>query len=101
MADETEEHEKQRAENANPSDNSELRASAALPGVVANRFLVMRNRNGVRLAFGEQALPDDETHMRAAVVLNNDDALELGQLLCRMLEKQEPEESTGSPTSQE
>jgi hypothetical protein len=56
------------------------------PATLANRFLVTLHPSGARIAFMERRSPEALPAFRAAVILSYQDAVELSQVLNRMLQ---------------
>ncbi len=66
-------------------EGSELEIAYSGPAFVANRIYVTFG-GVVRITFAEQSAPDATPHFRTAVGLNPQDAIELRNLLTRMLQ---------------
>lgn len=71
--------------------DEELIAAFEVPAVAINRFVITFARSGMRLAFGEQAIPGSVSKFRTAVIMSRGEALALRNLLSDMLDPSEAE----------
>ncbi len=57
----------------------------AVPAPFINRFFVSGMGTNLRITFGEQEIPAGTTHIRSAVVMLTSDAIQLRDLLTRLI----------------
>lgn len=59
----------------------EMEATYGVTAIYVNRFVMLTNPSGLRIAFGEQYDEDNPPHYRTAVFLGPHDAIELLNVL--------------------
>jgi hypothetical protein len=69
----------------------ELRTAMSGPAPFCDRFVVIRNQVGMRIAFLEKDITGAMPHFRGAVMLSYPDAIELRNLLDNLLKPIEPQ----------